>query len=54
MRASTIKTYTSHVDGSRLQLKFKSQYTLGKLKKRNKNFGVGGIKTKKKQILDIN
>lgn len=43
-----------YVNESRLQLKFKSQYTLGKLKKRNKNFGVGGIKTKKKQILDIN
>lgn len=53
MRASTIKTYTSHVDGSRLQLKFKSQYTLGKLKKRNKNFGVGVLKRRKSKSLTL-
>lgn len=42
MRASTIKTYTSHVDGSRLQLKVKSQYTLGKLKKEIEIMEKGG------------
>lgn len=39
MRVSTIKTYMSLVNESILQSKLK--YTLGKLKKRNWNFGEG-------------